>query len=158
MCISASRPRVPSRSAHAPHPQSRPHPNRRMAHPAVHQLEDELPWAILLAGSGSSSDQALLLLHDNVRDDARVLERMRDFALSGETIEDRVTVMDEGTVLHAAQRGEAAAQYNHTPSLAVSAAIRDVRLLDSVHFSMSYSVVALIMDFVITPTSLTRFA
>jgi hypothetical protein len=110
----------------------------------VHPVENEAPWAILLAGSGSSSDQALLILHDNVRDDAHILGRMLEVALSGETIDDRVTILDEDTLLHAAQRGEAAAHEFHEPSPAVFAALRDVYLLDSSPLSMSYSVVALI--------------
>ena len=129
-----------------------------MAFSTLHHLEDELPWAILLAGSGSSSDQALLVLHDNVRDDAHILWRMQEFALSGETIEDRVTVLDEDIILRAAQRGEAAAQDLHEPSSAVGAALRDVYILDSSPLSMSYSVVALILEFLIAPATSVRLA
>jgi hypothetical protein len=129
-----------------------------MALLASHPLDEDLPWAILLAGSGSLGDQALMVLHDSVRDDARILGRMEEFAMSGENIDDRLTILDEDTILHAAQRGEAAAHELHEPSAAVVAAIRDVYLLDSSPISLSYSVVALILEFLVAPAASARLA
>jgi hypothetical protein len=122
-----------------------------MASAVPQPLEDALPWAILLTGSGSSSDQGLLVLHAHVRDDANIFVRMLVFALSGETTDERFTILDEDTILHAAQRGEDAAQELHEPSSAVVASLRDVDLLDSSPLSRNHSVVALILECLVAP-------